>query len=57
MNTEVALKETPNEKAKIVALIHEGLKLEIIDQVDDWSQIKLEDGTEAWVLTVVLAEI
>lgn len=54
---EVELKETPNETANNLAKVHEGLKLEIIDQLDDWSQIKLEDGTEAWVLKKVLSEI
>jgi tetratricopeptide (TPR) repeat protein len=57
MMNEAELKETPNETAKPLATIYEGFKLEIIDQVDDWSQVKLDDGSEAWVLTKALTEI
>lgn len=55
--SEAELKETPNETSNLVLTIHEGLKVEIHDQVDDWCQVKVEDGTEGWVLTEVLAEI
>jgi tetratricopeptide (TPR) repeat protein len=57
MKSEALLKETPNETSKTIFTAYEGLKLEIIDHVDDWSQILLEDSSKAWILSIYLEEI
>lgn len=57
MQHDIELKETPNQNAETIINLPEGLKLQIIDQVDEWSQVKLEDGTSAWVKSNTLARI
>lgn len=57
MSPSVALKVSPNTSAENVMEIHEGLKLQIVDQVDEWSQVRLEDGNEAWLPSTSIVEI
>ena len=57
MQNDIELKETPNKNATTITNLPEGLKLQIMDQVDEWSQVKLEDGTSAWVKTISLERI
>jgi len=57
MQNEVALKETPNENASTITILNEGAKLHIIDQVDQWSQVELEDGNTAWLKTISIERI
>ena len=54
---KVALKNSPNLDGENVLLAFEGLRIEIVDQVDDWYQIRLEDGTDAWLLKETVALI
>lgn len=57
MENKIELKETPNTSGNTVSIIYEGLKVQIIDQVDNWSQIKLEDGSTAWIKTIAIERI
>jgi len=49
MQTEVKVKNKPNLTASNLLSIHEGLKVDIVDTVDDWHQVKLSDGTSGWL--------
>ena len=47
----VALKKTPAANSEYSAIIHEGSRVEIIDDtMKDWKFVELEDGREGWVL-------
>lgn len=45
----VNVKVSPTEKSSDSFVIHEGLKFEIQDQLDDWVKIKLADGKVGWL--------
>lgn len=43
------VKSSPDEKSTDLFILHEGIKVEIIDQVGDWKRIRLADGNEGWI--------
>ena len=43
------VKTAPSFNATNQFIIHEGLKFEIIDVVDDWSRVLLSDGKDGWI--------
>lgn len=45
----VNVKVSPTEESSDSFVIHEGLKFEIQDQLDDWVKIKLADGKVGWL--------
>lgn len=52
------VKTTPEANAKDAFLIHEGTKVEIIDDsMNDWKCIHLANGKEGWISTKMLERI
>ncbi|MCF8242704.1 MAG: tetratricopeptide repeat protein [Melioribacteraceae bacterium] len=49
LEKEIAAKLSPDSKSNDAFVIHEGLKFEIRDQLNDWVQIKLSDGKVGWL--------
>ncbi len=49
LTPSVVVKGSPDESGTQLFLIHEGLKLNIIDEVGEWREIKLSDGNVGWV--------
>jgi tetratricopeptide (TPR) repeat protein len=45
----VTVKSSPSETGTDLFLIYEGLKLEVTDQLDKWTEIKLADGNKGWL--------
>lgn len=45
----VTVKSSPSETGTDLFLIYEGLKLEVTDQLDSWTEIKLADGNQGWL--------
>ena len=47
-----SVKSSPSrEAAQDLFVLHEGTKVEILDQVGSWSNIELADGRQGWILT------
>ncbi len=46
----VTTKSSPDEDSKNLFIIHEGLKVEITDNLGDWYEIKLANGNVGWLL-------
>ena len=44
----VTVKGSPDAKSTDLFIIHEGLKVKIIDQIGDWYRILLSDGNQGW---------
>lgn len=50
ISSSAALKKTPVANSGDSVILHEGSKVEIIDDtMKDWIQVKLEDGREGWM--------
>ncbi len=42
-------KSSPNENSTDLFIIHEGTKVTISEELDDWTEIKLADGNVGWI--------
>lgn len=47
--TSVTVKSSPAENGTDLFMIHEGLKVEIKDNLGQWLQIRLSDGNQGWL--------
>jgi tetratricopeptide (TPR) repeat protein len=45
----VSVKSAPDEKSTDLFVIHEGVKVELLDSVGDWRKIRLADGKVGWI--------
>lgn len=45
----VTTKSSPSESGTNLFVIHEGTKIEILDQIGDWREIRIADGNRGWV--------
>jgi tetratricopeptide (TPR) repeat protein len=45
----VTVKSSPDEKAADKFVIHEGTKVEILDELNNWVKIKIANGSNGWV--------
>lgn len=43
------VKSSPDQNSVDIFVIHEGLKVKIIDQVSDWYEIRIANGNKGWV--------
>lgn len=48
MRTSLNAKISPDDQSKDSFIIHEGVKVKIEDQLENWYKIKLEDGKVGW---------
>ncbi len=46
---ESRVKTEPNQRSEEAFRLHEGTKVQVLDTVSDWKQIKITDGTTGWV--------
>jgi tetratricopeptide (TPR) repeat protein len=53
----VTVKSSPDNSGTDLFVIHEGLKVEIKDEVGSWYNVRLADGNSGWVLRTVLEKI
>ncbi len=47
----LSVKSSPDEKGNDIFVIHQGLKVNITDQIVEWSEIRLGNGSKGWVKT------
>lgn len=45
-----SVRSSPNESGQSLFIIHEGTKVEIIDELGGWSRIELSDGRQGWLM-------
>lgn len=53
----VTVKSSPSETGTDLFLIYEGLKVEVTDSLNTWSEIKLADGNKGWLQTSCIEKI
>lgn len=46
---EVGVKSEPNERSQEVFQLHEGTKIQVLEELNDWKKIKIADGQSGWV--------
>jgi len=46
---EIQIWGEPNERADILFLLHQGTSVEVIDELEGWSKIRLANGSEGWI--------
>jgi tetratricopeptide (TPR) repeat protein len=46
---ELIVKSEPNNRSSQAFLLHEGTKVFVLDELDDWKKIQLKDGKTGWV--------
>ena len=50
MSSSVVVKSTPNESGTDLFVLHEGTRVEIIDDsMKEWKEIRLADGKVGWM--------
>ena len=54
---KVAVKNGPDKISTDVIEIHEGLKVELLDQIGDWYKVALSNGDQGWLPIDSLEEI
>ncbi len=47
---ESTIKAEPNETGQQVFLLHEGTKVDILEELNEWNKIRLADGKTGWML-------
>jgi tetratricopeptide (TPR) repeat protein len=57
MTPSVTIKSSPDDSGTELFQLHEGTKVEIIDQLGEWKEIKLSDGNVGWLRTDDLAKL
>ncbi len=45
----ITVKSSPTLNSVDLFVIHEGTKIQVLDQVDDWVKIKIQDGSIGWL--------
>ena len=50
-NMKITLRTGPGIERKILSMLKMGQEVEVIQPDDQWSQVKLPNGTEGWVLS------
>lgn len=56
-SSEITMRRGQGTDFKIVAVIKDGTRIELIEEQDDWAQIRLESGKEGWVLRRFLSDM
>lgn len=46
---ESSVKSEPNAIGQEAFTLHEGTKVNVIDELNDWKKIKIADGTIGWI--------
>ncbi len=54
---EVKVKNAPLENAEDEFLLHEGTKVQVLDQLDLWRKISIKDGSQGWVESKSIKEL
>jgi len=49
INPTVTVKSSPDEKSTDIFVIHEGCKIQLIDHIGNWHEIRIANGSVGWV--------
>ena len=55
--SSITVKSSPTQNAVDLFVIHEGTKVKIIDKIDNWVEIKIQNGSVGWLPEESIKEI
>ncbi len=47
----------PNSRAEVLFLLHQGTKIEMLDQLQEWQKIRIANGSEGWIKNAKLRSL
>jgi arginine exporter protein ArgO len=53
----VNIKSSPDENSKDIFVLHEGIKVTLLDVVAEWQEIRIANGSVGWIKTVDIKKI
>jgi len=57
MNDNAYIKSAPSMQSEDLFILHEGTKVTVLEQFNDWTKIKLSDGMIGWLESEAIEEI
>ena len=48
-NKKIEVCAEPNSRTEILFLLHEGTKVQMLDQLQEWQKIRIANGSEGWI--------
>ncbi|EAR02954.1 tetratricopeptide repeat protein [Maribacter sp. HTCC2170] len=48
-DSEVRIKAEPNKRSEQIFILHEGTKVNVLEELNEWKKIKIVDGKTGWV--------
>ncbi len=48
-SSEITIQSEPNPRSEVLLKIHEGTKVKILDQLDNWKKVMLINGRTGWI--------
>jgi tetratricopeptide (TPR) repeat protein len=57
LSPSITIKSSPDDSGTELFQLHEGTKVEIVDQLGEWKEIKLSDGNVGWLKMEDLVEL
>ena len=57
MSPSSIVKSEPNESSTNMFLIHEGLKVQLLESDNNWTEVKMPDGNVGWLKNEDIFEV
>ena len=57
MSTAISVKSSPDNSATDLFVLHEGTKVKVLSEVDEWCEVVIADGKKGWTLKSNIEEI
>ena len=54
---QISVNDEPNDRSEVLFNLHEGTKVNIIEKLENWLKIKLENGAEGWIKSKDIKQI
>ena len=54
---QISVNDEPNDRSEVLFNLHEGTKVNIIEKLENWLKIKLENGAEGWIKSKGIKQI
>ena len=57
MGSAISVKSSPDRSATDLFVLHEGTKVKVLSEVDEWCEVVIADGKKGWTLKSNIEEI